>query len=560
MKKILLYLFLLVVCELQAQEKINSFIVKVADNSSSNFFFTDLDYGSDKTISVYGKSWRMGTLTVTKDGKKTDFGSGNRMLPSALSIAISNDGKQTLSQSFINLQSIDWMDMKGYEYKAVDPTTSREFASSNDKSFEEIKMGYPKAFGVARGETASFYNYNLEITTFKTNLIETVTQYTFDRVRNKLVAQTPERSIITPKMPAIDGKYLYEAQFFKDNKRKMLACVAGIAKKGEGRFYGMQHRKVVTLGSTGDLINSFDVTFTYPRSVVFASAFGVSVTDTLATFEDGGIFIFGKTPGAGKNNDPDQTNYDFVTIDGQGEQTSKGSFKFGTEKRGLYPVYAYKKDNTIFIVAKGVGKDQPSYAILALDNSGLIATKEYTYDQLKLKTFGPYDKGLTTNYGRNFKVTNHLNLSSGGVLLCGEAYEEVTPMGASFTDPKVIDYSSQVFLHIDAEGNLVKNFVVEKLEQDSKKIYTRQNFIQGKNNKYYFVSEERIGNNNFPILTAVDLAAGTAKKLPLKLDNIYNIDGDIIYRYFPERDELMFLGRTPDKDSYTLSCSVYKLN
>jgi len=556
--RILLLLTALVVIQSYGQEKIKQFGLKVADNAGSSFYFSDLEYPADGTLSVYGRLWRFGTLSAMQNGKKTDHGSGNTLIPSVAAFTIV-DNKVSVSQDYINLQSFPKSDMKGYEYKVIDPSSKEQFASSADKSAEELKLKYPKSFPAAKEETQNFYNYQLQVSLFKTTVLEVETKYVIDAVRNKLIAETPKRTVIDPKLPEADGKYLFEGPYFKDNKRKMIACVAGVAKKGESKFYSMQNRKVLTFGGNGDLITSFDVQFTYPRSLLFAAPLGISATDTVSTFEDGGIFIFGKVFGAGKNNDPDPTNYDYVIVDAQGKLQSKGTFKFGADKRDLSPLYAYKKDNKIIVFAKGVGKDLPGYALLSFDDSGFLQAKEYPAVQLKAITFGPYDKGITTNYGRLFLPTNHINLQNGGILLGGEAYEDETPVGASFSDPKVRSYSSQVFLYIDKEGNLVKNMVVEKTEADSKKIFTRQLLLEEKNSKLAFVSEEKIGKNNFPILTVVDPLNGTARKVSLKQDNIYNIDGDIIFRFFPERSEVLFLGRNSDNDSYTINAAAYKL-
>jgi len=561
MKKHVVYFLCLISISASAQEKVKQHKIKAADRSTGAFYFTDLEYSDDESVKVYGRLWRMGTLSVTKDGKKTDHGSGNTMVPSLVAITAASSGTTSIAQDYINLQSIEWANMKGYEYKAADPTSNEVFASSQDKSFDEVLLKYPKAYRSAKEETESFYNYSLEIAAFGgTRILESVTKYKFDRVRNKLVAEKPEQNWITPKMPEIDGKYLYEGFYFKDNKRKMVSCVAGVAKKGESKFYSSQNRKIVTVASNGDLINSIDLQYTYPRSLIFASALGMSATDTLSTFEEGGIFIFGKMFGGGKNNDPDPTNYDFVVVGPQGELVSKGSFKFGLEKKTLEPVYAYKKENKIYVLAKGVGKESPGYATLIFDNTGLTKTNEYATAQLKTMTVGPYDKGLTANYGRLLQVTNHFNLPDGGVLLCGEAYEDVTPLGASFTDPKVREYYSQVFLYIDKDGNLVKNIVLEKTEPESRKGYTKQTLLQQKNGKFVFTSSEGSGAGLYPILTVIDATAWTAKKTSLKRDDIYNVDGDIIYQNFPEKSKVVFLGRNLDKDSYTMNCSIYKVD
>jgi hypothetical protein len=74
------------------------------------------------------------------------------------------------------------------------------------------------------------------------------------------------------------------------------------------------------------------------------------------------------------------------------------------------------------------------------------------------------------------------------------------------------------------------------------------------------VSEEMLGSQKFPTLIVVNLSAGTAIKMSLRSDGIFNIDGDVIYRYYPDRSQILFLGRNEDQKSYTLNGAVYKLD
>ena len=559
MRKPFLIVCLFLCVNVWAQKKSESIVVKAADNSTSRFYFRDLDYATDGTIKIYGRLYRMGALSATQNGQKTNHNNGNMMVPSAVIYNI-KDNKVSAEQEFMNLQSVKYADMQGYDYVAVDPETKEQFASSKDRHWTDIKISMPRVFENVKEETESFYNYELVPSLFGTTINETIIKYQFDPIRNKLTALKPERNVIKPQTPEADGKYLFEGFTFKDNKRKMIACVAQIAKKGEGKFYPMQNRKVVTVNSGGELISSFDYQTTFPRNLMFAGALGMSATDTLSTFEDGGIFIFGRVLGGGKNNDPDPLNYDYVIVGPQGQLVSKGTFKFGADKRDLQPVYAYKKDDKIFLLSKGVGRDMPSYAVLTFDQTGLIATKEYPSDKLKAATFGPYDKGITTNFGRLLQVTNHYNLADGGVLICGEAYEDETPVGASFTDPKIRGYFSQVFLHIDKEGNLVKNFVMEKTDKETRKVFTKQNLLRQKDGKFAFVSEERTQNAIYPILSVIDLNAGTAQKISLKNDDVYDVDGAIIYRFYPEFSKVVFLGRSSDRENYILDGVVYSID
>jgi hypothetical protein len=558
--KNLIFLVLLFLCvNLMAQKKTESIIVKASDKGSSSFYFNDLDYNADGTIKIYGRLYRAGALSVKKAGEKKEVDGGTMGIPSAVTYTVKSN-QVSNEQVYINLQSLEWLtDMKDMEYRAVDPKTKEQFATHADKNWPEVAQLMPRSFQSVKKETESFYNYVLEPSLFGTTLREVVTKYSFDPIRNKLVAQKPEQNPVKLKMPEADGKYNFDVYYLKDNKRKMVVTVAQILKKGEGKFYGMQNRKFVTLNGAGEVLSSFDYQTTFPRSLMFAGPLGMSATDTLSTFEDGGIFVFGRVLGGGKSNDPDPLNYDYVITGPAGQLVSKGTFKFGAEKRDLEPVYAYKKDDKIYLLAKGVGKDTPGYAVLTFDQNGLIGTKEYASDKLKAATFGPYDKGITTNYGRLLQVTNHINLGDGGALICGESYEDITPVGASFTDPKVREYYSQVFLQLDKDGTIVKNYVLEKTDKETRKLYTKQNLLSDKSNKFFFASEERLQSTVYPILTVVDLNAGSAQRISLKTDDVYNVDNAVVYKHYPDLNKVIFLGRSADKDNYFLNGVVYLL-
>jgi hypothetical protein len=333
----------------------------------------------------------------------------------------------------------------------------------------------------------------------------------------------------------------------------------GIAKKGEGRFSNFINKRIVTVNGDEQIVNSFDVTFGFPRAVLFAQPLGRSASDTVSTFEQGGLFIFGRVFGGGKSNDPDPTNYDFVMVDGNGALTSKGNFKFGSDKRDLSPQYAYKANDKVYLLAKGVGKDNPSYAVLVFDNSGLIETREYPFEKFKAMAVGPYDKGLTTNYARNLIATNHVNLPDGSVLICGEAYEDETPAGAPVGSPKVLNYLSQVYLQLDAQGNLKNTYVVEKTDPDSRKTYSFQDFVAVNGSKVVLVGTEK-GAKISPVMNVIDVAANKVTRKSLKEDEIYSVDGGLVYRYFPDAKEIVFIGETPEAKSYSLNATVYKVN
>jgi hypothetical protein len=238
---------------------------------------------------------------------------------------------------------------------------------------------------------------------------------------------------------------------------------------------------------------------------------------------------------------------------------SKGVFKYGTEKRDLTPQYAYKANDKLYLLAKGVGKDNPSYAVLVFDNSELVETREYPSDALKGLTVGPYDKGITTNYGRSIVVTNHINLADGSVLLCGEAYEDTTPMGTPMGTPKTLSYLSQVFLMLDNQGNLKNNFVVEKVDEESRKGYNAQKLVGTPDNKVLLVGSEKSDNNVYPVMTVIDPASKKATRKNLKDDEVFAIDGSIVYRYLPETGEIIFVSDKSEKNNYTVNATVYKL-
>lgn len=548
---------------LQAQERSHQFRIELATEGDYNKFrFSDMDYNAaEGSFTIYGQLDRLVSILNVKEGKKLSLvsGGGKYLLP-AVTIATVKGGKTELTLENINLQSIPNSGFDdGKPYEATQDGTMKKIGSDKtDKPMSELQAAYPRAFPSVQ-KTEAFHNVSLDPSMSGVIMRITSVPYSFDGVRGAFVLDKKTTKAFKVALPEVDGKYISDVQILKDNNRKLLCTSVGTAKKGEGRFSNMINKKIITVNSEEKIINSFDVTFAFPRQLMFAQPLGRSATDTVSTFEQGGIFIYGRVFGGGKSNDPDPTNYEYIMVDGNGALVSKGVFKYGTEKRDLTPQYAYKANDKLYLLAKGVGKDSPSYAILVFDNSGLIETREYPFESLKGMTVGPYEKGITTNYGRSIVVTNHINLADGGVLLCGEAYEDATPMGAPMGSPKVLSYLSQVFLLLDAQGNLKNNYVVEKKDETSRNTYNYQSFVGAPGNKAVLVGSEKSGEQTYPVMTVIDLGAKNARRIALKDDEILSIDGNIVYRYFPEQGEIIFVGELPVAKPYTINATVYKL-
>jgi hypothetical protein len=546
---------------LSAQERSHQFRIEMATEGDYNKFrFTDLDYNSaDGSFTIYGQLDRGVSILNVKGGKKLSVVSGGTttMLP-AVAVATIKGGQTELKLENINLQTVPNSGFEGKPYEATQLGTQKTIGTDKtDKPMSELQAAYPRSFPKAP-KTEEFHNVSVDPSMSGVMVRITTTPYTLDGVASIPTADKQTSKIFKVALPEFDGKYIGDVQILKDNKRKLLTMSVGAAKKGDGKFSNMINKKIITVDSQEKITNSFDVTFAFPRALMFAQPLGRSAADTVSSYEQGGLFIYGRVFGGGKNNDPDPTNYEYVMVDGNGALVNKGTFKFGTEKRDLSPVYAYKANEKIYVLAKGIGKDNPNYAVLVFDNTGLVETREYPGDVLKGLTAGPYDKGITTNYARSLMVTNHVKLEDGSVLLCGEAYEDATPVGAPFGSPKVFNYMSQIFLLLDAQGNLKSNIVAEKAE-DARTGYSYQNLVGTPGGKVLFVGSKKSGDQVSPVMTLVDPASKSATTKALKDDEILTVDGNVVYRYLPEQGEIIFVGEAPVAKPYTVNATVYKL-
>lgn len=298
--------------------------------------------------------------------------------------------------------------------------------------------------------------------------------------------------------------------------------------------------------------------------MIFGIGFGANAEDTLSNFADGAILIYGRAFGVGKkNNDPDQTRYHVAIIDKDGNLEHTSLFNYGTEKRSIEPYYAYKKGNVIFVFGKTTGNDEPGYAVLTFDKTGLIDTKDFNHQVFQGMVVGKYDDGLTSRYGRNFQAVNHYVLANGQVLIHGEAYETESRtepgLNGSVKRFEVKTYISHIFLKFDTNGELLKEYVYTKKEGDTQKTLTKFKVMQSKNNTLYLYGEENQGKNKFGVVVKVDANTDKVTKTTLNDYDIFDIKGTVISKY-SEGKNLVFLGRSADAATYTLKSVVFELN
>ena len=559
-------IFLFATITMYAQQIAHTYALELDEDPTSFFVYRDLEYDpSNEQLSLYGQKWRALTLYVSKEGKKTSFANGNKYVPFVYVAHLPAEGDPEIVDKPINLQTISHYDMSGKQYEGEDPRTKATVTSSEtDVPFSELKEEYPSAF---KNDVKSDKVYQMSVApTFKGfTLIEKLIEYTSDEEYTDLVKGETRSNTAKPEL---DDDYLIrtDAEYLFDNRRRLYMIPTVLNQKGD-KLFGFKNKRVYTLDAEGKVVNKVDVKTEYPKSLIFASNLKETSKDTLTNFEEGAILLYGRAFGVGKkNNDPDKTNYHAVVLDKDGHAIFDGSFKYGTEKRSFTPFSAFKEGENIYVFGKAVGNDEPGYSILTFNKTGLAGTQHYNFDDFKQKVSGDFDAGITSNYARRFYPISHYELSNGDLIIHGESYEEVSDQSQASNQntavtmlPKKNKYLSTVFVQIDKTGNLVHVYVVPKGGKKAEDEITKFKLIQDSGKKAFLIGRENNGKDSYGIIVKLDLEAMEAKKTNLSDSDVYDLRGAVVYKYFPDLEEIAYVGKSADQETSILKSVVINL-
>lgn len=565
---------LLIACciaNLYSQDKIHEFELIISVSPNNNFVYRDLEYDPiAQKLSIYGQNYQPAMLFANKEEKKTSFSSGIDYIPFVYVAHLSTGAPNDVVEKAINLKDLPRFKMGGKKYEAKDPKTIKTISSSETAtSLDELLASYPKAFP-STTHGVNLYEMSIHSKFNGFYISEKLQPYEFKEEQSNLIKKNSTIKVLKPELGK-DFKVFVEKNNVVDNKRRLAMVPTLLGLKGD-KLHGFKNKRFYTIDRNAAIANQVDVVFEFPKSLAFASGLGVSAIDSISNFEDGVILIYNRAFGVGKkSNDPDKTRYNVVILNKDGALDYEGVFHFGNEKKSFSPYHAVKIGKNVHVFGKVIANASPGYAVLTFDGeSGLVDTKEYAGDDFSSKAIGNYKSGLTTNYSRGFKPVTHYVLGNGDVLIHGESFDKTTetterlnPAGGStgsMIRTDIYTYLAHVFLHIDKDGNLINEYIAPKTSEDSKKKITRFSKLVEKNNAIYLQSEEKEGQSTYGVILKLDYKTKSIVKTNLSNFDVFDLRGDVVSKFDSDASQIIFLGRTADKDNFTAKSVVFNLD
>ncbi|MBS4043145.1 MAG: hypothetical protein KGZ59_04960 [Chitinophagaceae bacterium] len=273
--------------------------------------------------------------------------------------------------------------------------------------------------------------------------------------------------------------------------------------------------------------------------------------------EKGNIYLLG---GSTKDNDPyNKVFTSYAPIDNPGYSTSKNAQMFKYEKS----IRNNDFDNFHFIK-------------LSNQSIGFISSIPVKLLKSKIKTPPAFKKGVAFN-GNKFMFQNYVITPNNEFLITGQLYEAKIENGGTSIANK---YAEVVCLHLNSNGELITQYCVDKVNDDSKSEYFRnkQNFILSSdgNTMYWEILEVKgtksydswidayLGNksltgNLFPRIGKIDLKNASLSDF----ENFGNDGKYLLYKYntsiiSPDKKTYYYFGH--DEDYEKLWVSKYQFN
>lgn len=554
-KNLLLFASLLSIVQTTiAQTKIKDYEFPISIDPAHKFQFSNYEFeANDQSITVYGIKEANYEVKWLEKNSSSNLNFGIDVVPTVFMVNVGDQVNWT-KEEFIYLKDLPKHQKKSNEtYKIIDPTNRVKISLSEEsKTLSDLNKEYPLAFPPTEGIT-----YSYDVTGgFKAFAITEL----------KRSPQGEEGRAISNQLKDLEGKALLEGDIVDNNRRKAVV-LAQRWTKGQGRLYQFKHKTVYSYDVKAGTMNSFDLELEYPRSLLFSQGLTNGLAGT--GFENGGIFISGKTPGAGKkNNDPDPTRYQVILTDGEGGLIHSGQFNFGAEKRKLKTQVVFAKNDLVYAIGKGVGKDNGGYHVLTFNSSGFVEAKEYTYSTMLESVFVGATKVGGSNYFSAFSSVYDLDLPDNSTLIVAETFREIfgervpdsNPAAPLPTEKK---YIGHYFIQVK-DGEIINFFIQTRAV--ASKISSNPAVLRAGSDKVVLVTMEQFKDKSdrtveAPSIISIDLANRQINQTPLmEKEDFTSGSNNLGYKQIEGLDQILALRGLSNEKGYKVIAYLYQVD
>jgi len=290
----------------------------------------------------------------------------------------------------------------------------------------------------------------------------------FDESINDFVPASPREAVMIGRKaptPALDSSL----NFCVDETNQSVTTYFG--KKLAEKFSNQKYLVFATYDLNGNLRNTFEVTFPFPRAMKTSL---VVRSRTKPSEAVGTVFIFERQMFFGKQfSDPEKNNYEIVVCDPQGKLLLYKTCKIGDAKRSGFEPYCMLADGDKFqLFGHFMNTKGEGLIVTTLSADGSETSTEILMPAIKLKRVNeknpightrPFDKlGVTFEAFERFSPMGHMIASNGDLLIWGRAVTDVddpnykpgTQPGSSFGH-KVTQYRDLACFQFNPANELV---------------------------------------------------------------------------------------------------------
>jgi hypothetical protein len=306
------------------------------------------------------------------------------------------------------------------DLKLMSKTNEKYIPNAGDiKSLDTLIMKNPDFFNKKSDKAYSFAN-----DVYGTNAIP----YIYDNSINEYVKSNDKPIFINVNNKPED-KMLPSLMMATDEDNGTVTTY--FERKGEEKYSELKNLMFVTYNLSGQVTNSFDVKFNYPRG--YNTSGNVHDKNNFHQLV-GKAFFFSKAQilfGAKKYGDPENNNFELVYCDNYGKLILHKTFKIKLEKRTELKIYYMLGDgNSISILAGYIGSSDVGVAMMNFTADGkesIALNSRKTFKSKKI--LDPSAKsqeenfnnpvGLSIGQSDDFTISGHKILTNNNLLIWG---------------------------------------------------------------------------------------------------------------------------------------------